>query len=53
MRCDQARDRIGPLLDGELSADERRAISGIRPPPGELALAGLPLSGGGRFERCP
>ncbi len=26
MRCDHARDRIGPLLDGELANDERRAL---------------------------
>jgi anti-sigma factor RsiW len=26
MRCDEARDRIGPLLDGELANDERRAL---------------------------
>jgi anti-sigma factor RsiW len=26
MRCDEARERIGPLLDGELANDERRAL---------------------------
>jgi anti-sigma factor RsiW len=26
MRCDDARERIGPLLDGELANDERRAL---------------------------
>jgi anti-sigma factor RsiW len=26
MRCDDARERVGPLLDGELANDERRAL---------------------------